>query len=189
MPSLPSKYYKGLVPVLCSCSGTSTAAASDNSAAASCSSPACRPRTRVLLVLGSWVGARRPFHLSLLLTVSRMVLPQDPSTTVCARGRGFEQAAPRTRGFSEAFQATRAAEQGSRARQRAACATAGAPRQQQARACMHSTERATSAALAPALFQPHGKVRARPGPSGEALCMGAPCKRHVVNDATRSLRV
>ena len=43
--------------------------------------------------------------------------------------------------------------------------------------------------LAPALFQPHGKVRARPGPSGEALCMAAPCKRHVVNDATQSLRV
>ena len=40
----------------------------------------------------------------------------------------------------------------------------------------------------PALFQPHGKVRARPGPSGEALCMAAPCKRHVFNDATRSLR-
>ena len=33
-----------------------------------------------LLVLGSWVGARRPFHLSLLLPASRMVLPQDPST-------------------------------------------------------------------------------------------------------------
>ena len=41
----------------------------------------------------------------------------------------------------------------------------------------------------PALFQPHGKVRARPGPSGEALSMAAPCKRHVGNDATRSLRV
>ena len=41
----------------------------------------------------------------------------------------------------------------------------------------------------PALFQPHGKVRARPGPSGEALCLAAPCKQHVVNDATRSLRV
>ena len=41
----------------------------------------------------------------------------------------------------------------------------------------------------PALFQPQGKVRARPGPSGEALCMAAPCKRHGVNDATRSLRV
>ena len=40
-----------------------------------------------------------------------------------------------------------------------------------------------------AIFQPHGKVRARPGPSGEALCMAAPCKWHVVNDATRSLRV
>ena len=38
----------------------------------------------------------------------------------------------------------------------------------------------------PAVFQPHGKVRARPGPSGEALCMAAPRKRHVVNDATRS---
>ena len=31
-------------------------------------------------VLGSWVGVRRPFHLSLFLTASRMVLPQDPST-------------------------------------------------------------------------------------------------------------
>ena len=41
----------------------------------------------------------------------------------------------------------------------------------------------------PALFQPRSEVRARPGPSGEALCMGSPCKRHVVNDATRSLRV
>ena len=41
----------------------------------------------------------------------------------------------------------------------------------------------------PALFQPHSKVRARPGPSGEALCMAASCKRHAVNDATRSLRV
>ena len=43
--------------------------------------------------------------------------------------------------------------------------------------------------VGPALFQPHGKVRARPGPSGEALCMAAPCKRHVVKDATRSMRV
>ena len=34
-----------------------------------------------LLVLGSWVGVRRPFHLSCFLTTSRMVLPQDPSTT------------------------------------------------------------------------------------------------------------
>ena len=31
-------------------------------------------------VLGSWVGARRLSHLSLFLTASRMVLPQDPST-------------------------------------------------------------------------------------------------------------
>ena len=31
-------------------------------------------------VPGSWVGVRRPFHLSLFLTASRMVLPQDPST-------------------------------------------------------------------------------------------------------------
>ena len=37
-----------------------------------------------LLVLGYWVGVRRPFHLSLFLTVPRMVLPQDPSTNVCA---------------------------------------------------------------------------------------------------------
>ena len=31
-------------------------------------------------VLGSWVGARRPFHLFLLLTASRMDFTQDPST-------------------------------------------------------------------------------------------------------------
>ncbi len=31
-------------------------------------------------VLGSWVGVRRLFHLSLFLTAYRMVLPQDPST-------------------------------------------------------------------------------------------------------------
>ena len=41
----------------------------------------------------------------------------------------------------------------------------------------------------PALFQPHGKVRARPGPSGGALGMAAPYKRHGGNDATRSMRV
>ena len=35
-------------------------------------------------VLGSWVGVRRIFHLSLFLTASRMVLPQDPSTDVSA---------------------------------------------------------------------------------------------------------
>ena len=34
-------------------------------------------------VLGSWVGARRPFQLSVFLTASRMVLPQDPSTNLC----------------------------------------------------------------------------------------------------------
>ena len=33
-----------------------------------------------LLVLGSWVGERRLFHLYLFLTASRMALPQDPST-------------------------------------------------------------------------------------------------------------
>ena len=32
------------------------------------------------LVLGSWVGIWRPFHLSLFLTAPRMALPQDPST-------------------------------------------------------------------------------------------------------------
>ena len=31
-------------------------------------------------VLGSWVGARHPFQLSLFLISSRMALPQDPST-------------------------------------------------------------------------------------------------------------
>ena len=36
--------------------------------------------TRILLVLGYWVGVRRPFHLSLFLTAPRMALPQDPST-------------------------------------------------------------------------------------------------------------
>ena len=35
---------------------------------------------RVLLVLGSWVGVRRHFRITLLLTAPRMVLPQDPST-------------------------------------------------------------------------------------------------------------
>ena len=38
------------------------------------------PRPGVLLVLGSWVGVRRLFHLSLLLTAPRVVLPQDPRT-------------------------------------------------------------------------------------------------------------
>ena len=33
---------------------------------------------RVLLVLGYWVGVRRPFRLSLFLAASRMILPQDP---------------------------------------------------------------------------------------------------------------
>ena len=41
----------------------------------------------------------------------------------------------------------------------------------------------------PALFQPHGKVRARPDLSGGALGMTAPYKQHGGNDATRSLRV
>ena len=31
-------------------------------------------------VLGSWVGVRHLFHLSLFLTAPRMVLTQDPST-------------------------------------------------------------------------------------------------------------
>ena len=35
---------------------------------------------RIVVVLGSWVGVRRILHLSLLLTASRMALPQDPST-------------------------------------------------------------------------------------------------------------
>ena len=33
-----------------------------------------------LLVLGSWVGVRHPFHLSLFPTAPRVVLPQDPGT-------------------------------------------------------------------------------------------------------------
>ena len=36
-------------------------------------------RVAQLLELGSWVGVRRLFHLSLFLTASRMALPQDPS--------------------------------------------------------------------------------------------------------------
>ena len=39
-----------------------------------------RSRETVSLVLGSWAGARRPFHLSLFLAAPRMVLFQDPST-------------------------------------------------------------------------------------------------------------
>ena len=44
---------------------------------------------RVLSVLGSWVGVRRPVHLSLFPTAPRMVLPQDNSTDAgrIARGR------------------------------------------------------------------------------------------------------
>ena len=37
-----------------------------------------------LLVPGCWVGARRPFHLSLFLPAPRMVLPQDPSTSTAS---------------------------------------------------------------------------------------------------------
>ena len=39
----------------------------------------CRPAQHTQ-VPGSWVGVRRPFPLSLSLTSSRMVSPQDPST-------------------------------------------------------------------------------------------------------------
>ena len=39
-----------------------------------------RLRRGRLLLLGSWVGARRPFHLSVFLTASRMILTQVPST-------------------------------------------------------------------------------------------------------------
>ena len=38
------------------------------------------PNSGAQLILGSWVGARRPFHLSVFLAAPRMVLPQDPST-------------------------------------------------------------------------------------------------------------
>ena len=45
------------------------------------STDACHASDRgAILVLGSWVGVRRPFHLSLSLTASRVALPQDPST-------------------------------------------------------------------------------------------------------------
>ena len=48
-------------------------------------------------VLGSWAGVQRPFHLSLFLTASRMVLPQDPSTstrrTITPRGKSTLAAA------------------------------------------------------------------------------------------------
>ena len=36
-----------------------------------------------LLVLGYWVGVLHPFHFSIFLTASHMVLPQDASTKVC----------------------------------------------------------------------------------------------------------
>ena len=45
----------------------------------------------MLLVLGSWVGARRLFHLSLFLTASRMDLIQYPRTVLAA---GAATAAP-----------------------------------------------------------------------------------------------
>ena len=38
----------------------------------------CSPTSPQLLVLGSWVDARRLFQLSLFLTAPRMDLPQDP---------------------------------------------------------------------------------------------------------------
>ena len=41
---------------------------------------------------------------------------------------------------------------------------------------------------APTLFQPRGKVRRTPGPSGGALRAASPYKRHGGNAATRSLR-
>ena len=44
-------------------------------------SPACMaPHGQA--VLGSWVGVRRPFHISLFLTAPRVVLPQYPSTVL-----------------------------------------------------------------------------------------------------------
>ena len=46
-------------------------------------------------VLGSWVGARRPFHLSLSLTAPRMVLHQYPSTVRRNYSRCPSQACPR----------------------------------------------------------------------------------------------
>ena len=39
----------------------------------------------------------------------------------------------------------------------------------------------------PALFQPQGKVRPRPGPSGGGLSVAAPYKLHGGNSTTRSL--
>ena len=39
-----------------------------------------------------------------------------------------------------------------------------------------------------ALFQPQGKVRPRPGPSGGGLSVAAPYKLHGGNSTTRSLR-
>ena len=44
----------------------------------------CLPPSPQLLVLGSWVGARRLFQLSLFLAAPRMALPQDPGTDPCA---------------------------------------------------------------------------------------------------------
>ena len=42
--------------------------------------------------------------------------------------------------------------------------------------------------LPPALFHPQGNVKRTPSPSGGALRMAAPYKRHGGNGATRSLR-
>ena len=47
---------------------------------------------RVLSVLGSWVGVRRPFHLSVFLAAPRVVLPQDPSTNASSHWRAVAAA-------------------------------------------------------------------------------------------------
>ena len=65
-------------------SGPRASASGELAAASSASASASTPEAAVS-VLGSWVGVRRPFRLSLFLTAPRMVLPQDP--IICGLGR------------------------------------------------------------------------------------------------------
>ena len=63
------------------------------------------PYSPALIVLGSWVGARRPFHLSLFLTAPRMALTQSPRTAGHPRFLAGTSGLPRRNFFSfgEAF--------------------------------------------------------------------------------------
>ena len=141
---------------------------------------------------------------SLFLPASRMALPQDPSTCCLALAARWHHSA---RAHSPA-----AAPAPVLARRRVAGGGGGGWRVQhgtrprgrgrwaaKARAHAWAARRrggrprgrgiALGGQLVACVIQPHGKVRARPGPSSGALGMTAPYKRHGGNDATRSLRV